>query len=149
MLDSSSRDSAGHHRDRGLHGVGGGSDDGGPPAEPLHVDAIGQFASLLSGLGQAQAAAPVQTAVAPTLVPAQAAYAPSYAPVVAQNGYTQVAPTVGFRALALGWNTNGAWVVRTFPTLAGASIDALRTCNDQFGGCVLSDAVVGVATASR
>jgi hypothetical protein len=26
--------------------------------------------------------------------------------------------------------------------LAGASIDALRACNNQFGGCVLSDAVV-------
>jgi hypothetical protein len=67
---------------------------------------------------------------------------PQGAPVVAQNGYTRIAPTVGLRALALGWNSNGAWVVRTFPTLAGASIDALRTCNDQFGGCMLSDAVV-------
>jgi hypothetical protein len=75
-------------------------------------------------------------------VPAQSAYAPSYTPVVAQNGYTRVAPAVGFRALALGWNSNRAWVVRTFPTLAGAGIDALRACNDQFGGCVLSDAVV-------
>jgi hypothetical protein len=106
------------------------------------MDAVGQFASWLSGLSQAQAAAPLQLAAAPTLVPAQSAYAPNYAPVVARNGYTQVAPTVGFRALALGWNTNGAWVVRTFPTLAGATIDALRTCNDQFGGRVLSDAVV-------
>jgi hypothetical protein len=45
--------------------------------------------------------------------------------------------------LALGWNSNG--VVRTFPTLAGASVDALRTCNDQFSGRVLCNAIVALA----
>jgi len=98
------------------------------------MDAIGQFASMLSGLGQAQAATPAQQAVAPTLVPAQQ--------VVAQNGYTQVAQTVTYRAIALGWSNGGGWVVRTSPTLANASVDALRACNSQFGGCALSDAAV-------
>jgi len=93
---------------------------------------------MLTGLGQAQAAAPAQQAVAPVLVPAH----PAYAPVVAQPAYTVVAPPVAFRAIALGWNNGGAWVVRTSRTLASASLDALRACNNQFGGCALSDAIV-------
>jgi hypothetical protein len=50
--------------------------------------------------------------------------------------------TPGFKALALGWNNSGAWVVRTSPSLEGASADALQICNSQFGGCTLSDARV-------
>jgi hypothetical protein len=50
--------------------------------------------------------------------------------------------TPGFKALALGWNNSGAWVVRTSPSLEGASADALQICNSQFGGCTLSDAWV-------
>jgi hypothetical protein len=87
------------------------------------IGTIGQFASTV--------AAPVQTA-----------YVSGYAPAVVHTGYTRVAQTVGFSAIALGWNNGGAWVVRTSPTLAGASLDALQTCNNQFGGCMLSDAVV-------
>jgi hypothetical protein len=113
------------------------------------LDSLGQLASsLLSGLGQAQAApAQQQQQQAPTLAPAQQAYAqpaqssvqPAYA---AQNGYTQVGPSAGFKALALGWNGSGSWVVRSSPTLASASLDALQTCNNQFGECALSEAVV-------
>jgi hypothetical protein len=44
--------------------------------------------------------------------------------------------------MALGWNNSGAWVVRTSPSLDGASADALQICNSQFGGCTLSDARV-------
>ena len=117
------------------------------------MDALGQIASMFSGLGQAQAAAPAQQAAAPTLVPAQqaapaypatsgyGAATPGYA-AVAQNGYTQIAPSVGFTALALGWSGGGGWVVRSSPTLASASLDALQTCNKQFGECALSEAVV-------
>ena len=105
------------------------------------MDAISQFASMFSGLGQAQAAAPVQQqVVAPTLVPAQQIVA---SPVVVPSGYVVAAgPPVAYRALALGWNTGGGWVVRASPTIAAASLDALQTCNGQFGGCVLSDYVV-------
>jgi hypothetical protein len=53
-----------------------------------------------------------------------------------------VTQTPGFKALALGWNNSGAWVVRTSPSLEGASADALQICNSQFGGCTLSDARV-------
>lgn len=53
-----------------------------------------------------------------------------------------VTQTPGFKAMALGWNNSGAWVVRTSPTLEGASADALQICNSQFGGCTLSDARV-------
>jgi len=102
------------------------------------MDSIGQFASMLSGLGQAQAAAPAQPVVAPTLVPAQPSYAAAYTAPVA----VPVAPPVVFRAMALSWNPGGGWAVRTSPTLADATVDALRSCNSQFGGCVLSDAAV-------
>jgi hypothetical protein len=52
----------------------------------------------------------------------------------------------GFKAMALGWNGRGAWVVRSSPTLEAASADALQICNSQFGACTLSDAMVA-ATA--
>jgi hypothetical protein len=49
--------------------------------------------------------------------------------------------------MALVWNNNGAWVVRSSPTFAGAGADALQTCNSQFGGCVLSDVMVPPTTS--
>jgi hypothetical protein len=57
-------------------------------------------------------------------------------------GSRVVTQTPGFKALALGLNNSGAWVVRTSPSLEGASADALQICNSQFGGCTLSDARV-------
>jgi hypothetical protein len=130
----------------GQMGGGGGGDQGGGGGGG-GSGLLDSLASLLSGLGQAQATpAQQQQAAAPSLVPAQQAYAqpvqsavqPAYA---AQNGYTQIGP-VGFKALALGWNGGGSWVVRSSPTLASASLDALQTCNTQFGECALSEAVV-------
>jgi hypothetical protein len=53
-----------------------------------------------------------------------------------------VTQTPGFKAMALGSNNSGAWVVRTSPSFEGASADALQICNSQFGGCTLSDARV-------
>ena len=93
-------------------------------------DAIGQIASALSGIGQAQAAAPAQQVAA---APAQQ---------VITRVQRVVAEPVEFRAIALGWNNNGAWVVRTSPTLAGAGADAVKTCSNQFGACTLSEAQV-------
>jgi hypothetical protein len=48
-----------------------------------------------------------------------------------------------FRAIALGLSDDGAWVVRTAPTLSTAGAGALRACSEQFGQCTLSDAEVG------
>ncbi len=97
-------------------------------------DVIGQFASVISGIAQAQAAPAQQVAS-----PAQQVAAPvvTHAPL-----QRFVAETVGFKAIALGWNNNGAWVVRTSPTLASAGADAVQTCNSQFGACTLSEAQV-------
>ena len=110
---------------------------------------------MLSGMvptqtAPAQTTAPVQQVPAPVqpgyVQPAyaqgsvQLAYAQGYAPVVAQSGSASIGPS--YRAIALGWNSGGGWVVRTSPTLATASLDALRTCNNQFGECSLADAVV-------
>jgi hypothetical protein len=47
-----------------------------------------------------------------------------------------------FRAIALSLSDDGAWVVRTAPTLATASTGALRACGEQFGQCTLSEAQV-------
>jgi hypothetical protein len=47
-----------------------------------------------------------------------------------------------FRAIALGLSDDGAWVVRTAPTLATAGAGALRACGEQFGQCTLSEAQV-------
>jgi hypothetical protein len=47
-----------------------------------------------------------------------------------------------FRAIALGLSDDGAWVVRTAPTLAIAGAGALRACTEQFGQCMLSEAQV-------
>jgi len=58
------------------------------------------------------------------------------------SGSRVVIQIPGFKAMALGWNSSGAWVVRTSPTIEGASADALQICNSQFGGCTLSDARV-------
>jgi hypothetical protein len=97
-------------------------------------DVIGQVASVISGIAQAQAA-PAQQVAAPAQQVA--------APVVTHAPLQRfVAETVGFRAIALGWNNNGAWVVRTSPTLASAGADAVQTCNSQFGACTLSEAQV-------
>lgn len=104
----------------------GGSSGGGAG------DAIGQIASALSGLGQAQAAAS----------PAQQAAAAAPAQQVVTRVQRVVAEPVEFRAIALGWNNNGAWVVRTSPTLASAGADAVKTCSNQFGACTLSEAQV-------
>ena len=101
------------------------------------MSAFGQLASMFSGMGQAQAA-PADQPVAQAY--AQPAYAPAYTPVVAQNGSAPFAQS--YRGIALSWNSGGAWVVRASPTLARASLDALRTCNNQFGECALADAVV-------
>lgn len=90
---------------------------------------IGQIASTVSVIGQVQEAAPAQQAAAPVQR------------VIAQAP-VQVAQAGGFRAIALGWNNSGAWVVRTSPTLAGAGADAVQTCNAQFGECTLSGAQV-------
>jgi len=59
------------------------------------------------------------------------------------SGPRVVTQTSGFKAMAVSWNSTGAWVVRTSPTLEGASADALQICNSQFGGCTLSEATVG------
>jgi hypothetical protein len=48
-----------------------------------------------------------------------------------------------FRAIALGLSEDGAWVVRTAPTLTTAGAGALRACGEQFGQCTLSEAQVG------
>jgi hypothetical protein len=97
-------------------------------------DVVGQFASVISGIAQAQAAPAQQVAS-----PAQQVAAPviTHAPL-----QRFVAETVGFKAIALGWNNNGAWVVRTSPTLASAGADAVQTCTSQFGACTLSEAQV-------
>lgn len=55
------------------------------------------------------------------------------------SGPRVVTQTPGFKAMAVGWNSSGAWVVRSSPTLEGASADALQICNSEFGGCALSD----------
>jgi hypothetical protein len=47
-----------------------------------------------------------------------------------------------FRAIALSLSDDGAWVVRTAPTLATAGAGALRACGEQFRQCTLSDAQV-------
>jgi hypothetical protein len=52
------------------------------------------------------------------------------------------AEDTAFRAIALGLSDDGAWVVRTAPTLATAGAGALRACSEQFGPCTLSDAQV-------
>jgi hypothetical protein len=52
------------------------------------------------------------------------------------------AEDTAFRAIALGLDDDGAWVVRTAPTLATAGAGALRACNEQFGQCTLSEAQV-------
>lgn len=93
-------------------------------------DVIGQFASALSGIGQGQAA------------PAQQVAAPVQQVVAHVPLQRFVAEAPGFRAIALGWNNNGAWVVRTSPTLASAGADAVQTCSSQFGQCTLSEAQV-------
>jgi hypothetical protein len=93
-------------------------------------DVIGQLATAMSGIGQAQAAAPAQQVAA---APAQQ---------VVTHVQRVVAEPVGFRAIAIGWNNSGAWVVRTSPTLASAGADAVHTCNSQFGECTLSEAQV-------
>jgi len=108
------------------------------------------MASMLSGMAPTQMAPPVQQAPAPVqpgyVQPAyaagsvQVASAQGYAPVVAPTGPAAIVPS--YRAIALGWNSGGAWVVRTSPTIATASLDALRACNNQFGECSLADAVV-------
>jgi hypothetical protein len=80
-------------------------------------------------------AEPVQVvAAAPVVQPVVAAPVAS-TPLI-------VAHTAGFRAIALGWNDSGAWIVRTSPTLVSASVDAMQACNNQFGSCTLSDAQV-------
>ncbi len=101
----------------------GGSSGGGAGGS------IGQIASAVSIIGQVQEAASAQQAAAPVQQ------------VIAQAP-VQAVQTVGFRAIALGWNNSGAWVVRTSPTLAGAAADAVQTCNAQFGECTLSGAQV-------
>jgi hypothetical protein len=87
-------------------------------------------------IGQIAAAVPVEPVVVaePVVQPVIAA------PVVSTP--LAVAHTVGFRAIALGWNNSGNWIVRTSPTLVNASADAVQTCNSQFGSCTLSDAQV-------
>jgi hypothetical protein len=113
----------------GVGGGGFGSGGGG------FADAIGQIASAISAVSPVEAA-PVQqvVAAAPVVQPVVAAPVAS-TPLI-------VAHTAGFRAIALGWNDSGAWIVRTSPTLVSASVDAMQACNNQFGSCTLSDAQV-------
>ena len=62
------------------------------------------------------------------------------------SGPRVVTQAPGFKAMAVSWNSSGAWVVRSSPTLEGASADALQICNNEFGGCTLSDARVTSTT---
>jgi dienelactone hydrolase len=43
-----------------------------------------------------------------------------------------------YRAVALAWNGNGAWVVRTVPSLEAARTEALALCNRDYGNCTLA-----------
>jgi hypothetical protein len=63
-------------------------------------------------------------------------------PALAPRTPLLVGSPLGFRAIALVWNSRGSWVVRTAPTFASASADAVQTCNNQFGGCTLSEVMV-------
>ena len=45
-------------------------------------------------------------------------------------------------AIALGWNTQGQWVVRTGAQLEDAANDAVQSCNEQYGRCALAKAAV-------
>jgi hypothetical protein len=129
----------------GGSGGGFGSGDGGAGM----MGAIGQLASAFAPT----AADPGLPASVPAYAPGPAyppapaypvggpAIAPSLAPTPLLAGATP-----GFRAIALGWNGGGGWVVRTSPTLAAAGAAALQTCNSQFGSCTLSDVMVAPTT---
>ena len=49
------------------------------------------------------------------------------------------------KALALVWNPDGRWVVRSATQLDAANDDALKACNSQFGNCTASGATVDTA----
>jgi hypothetical protein len=51
-------------------------------------------------------------------------------------------PATRLTTIALGWNLDGAWVVRKNPSVDAATRDAVNQCNSQFGTCSLSDVVV-------
>jgi hypothetical protein len=88
--------------------------------------------------------------VAPPPPPAPVVYGPgysqpSYGPSTGQYGGASGKPGSSRRlaAIALGWNPDGAWVVRKNPNVDAATRDAVNQCNTQFGGsCTLSDAIV-------
>jgi hypothetical protein len=82
-----------------------------------------------------------QQVVAPALAVGPAP-APGVGPSVATNAFAPPGPPSPFRAIALGWNADGKWIVRTGLQLQDAGADAVQSCNSQYGGCALSDAAV-------
>jgi hypothetical protein len=111
--------------------VGGGSPDGG-----------GQVVGLGGGpvLFPQPIVVPMPDALPPPVVPyppQPSYYQPSYGPGGASGKSSR-----RLTAIALGWNLDGAWVVRKNPNVDAATRDAVSQCNTQFGTCTLSDAMV-------
>jgi hypothetical protein len=109
--------------------VGGGTPDGG-------TQVVG-----LSGFGPVFVPQPV---VMPDPGPAPFDYyQPPPSPVsyggpppsttTGRYGGTPGRPARRLTAIALGWNTDGAWVVRKNPNIDAATRDAVTQCNTQFG----------------
>jgi hypothetical protein len=115
--------------------VGGGSSDGG-------VQVVG-----LGGGGPVFVPQPVVVPDAPPppvvpYGPPPGFYQPTYGPSTGASGKS----SRRFTAIALGWNLDGAWVVRKNPNVDAATRDAVGQCNSQFGTCTLSDAIVTPAS---
>jgi hypothetical protein len=147
-IDAANRLANGTNGGQGNGNVGGqgnGTNGGGQGNGTGGGSTIGGGAQTAGG-GGVGTQNPGTAVLMPATSPAAVTQAPStLQPTTGTNGAPSQ-PQGQLPAIALGWNADGRWVVRTAAKLQDAANDAVQTCNAQYGGCMVSDAAVPEAS---